>query len=244
MAKKYWSHSSRERGLWRWWLHRRDRGGTVLRVEIAMPSHSWFSVGFDIHGWGDDAIHVTVCLLRFGLYLGFNGAFSRWLTRNQQTGREYGVSIHNGKIWIKLGGNPMEWSNRDPWWWNITIDPARILFGRMKHSERTVSKTETVIPMPEGSYPCVVELRDERWQRARLPFASQKLRRAHIEVESGGVPVPGKGESAWDCGDDAIYSLCCPAKTVEEGIAAYVESAMRTRRRYGGSVNWRQHSTA
>jgi len=242
--RNYWSHSSREKGLWRWWLHRRDRGSCVFHVEVACPCHSWLSIGFDLHGWGEEAIHAHFCLLRLGVYVGFDGALARRLAGKRERGRDYGIAIHDGKIWIKLGEDPMCSNHNDPWWWNIVIDPARLLFGRMRHSEVTVSKTETVIPMPEGSYPCVVELRDERWQRARLPFASQKLRRAHIEIESGGVPVPGKGESAWDCGDDAIYSLCCPAETVEEGIAAYVQSAMKSRRRYGGSVNWRQHSTA
>lgn len=48
------------------------------------------------------------------------------------------------------------------------------------------------------------------------------------------VPVPGKGESDYDCGDDAIYSISTGGQSVESAVAKMVESALRDRRRYGG----------
>lgn len=52
------------------------------------------------------------------------------------------------------------------------------------------------------------------------------------------VPVPGKGENDWDCGDDAIHGSTFAATTIPEAIGKMVGSAMRTRERYA-SLDWR-----
>ena len=227
----FWSHHSREKGMVRWWLH--SPRSSVAHLELSCPSHSWCSVGVTF-GRDDEygGLNGHVSLLRLGFYWGLAAGWARRL-RHQ----EWAFAINDGRIRLECGANPWEWSRNQPWWWSMSVEPARVLFGKMQHSEREVSRTESVIPMPEGSYPCVVVMKDERWQRARLPWASHRIRRAHIDIPKG-VPVPGKGENSWDCGDDATFSLCTPAKSVESGIAAVVESCLNTRRRYGGSVNW------
>ena len=48
------------------------------------------------------------------------------------------------------------------------------------------------------------------------------------------IPVPGKGENSWDCGEDATFSLSCPSTTISEAIGEMVKSCMRTRERYAG----------
>lgn len=52
------------------------------------------------------------------------------------------------------------------------------------------------------------------------------------------IPVPGKGENSWDCGEDATYAFSCMADSVEDGIASLVRSILVRRRKYGGR-NWR-----
>ena len=121
--------------------------------------------------------------------------------------------------------------------------PLDTFFGRTAHSEEVIGTTSTVIPMPEKAYPCTVIMKRETWKRPRLPWASYRHIRAHIECEDG-VPHPGKGENSWDCDDDATFGLCCKADTVEEGIGKFVQSVLRDRRRYGGSVNWQQKAAA
>lgn len=110
------------------------------------------------------------------------------------------------------------------------------LLGNAKHSEREIVTEAAAVPMPERTYPATVTISESTWTRSRWPFA-KRLVRATIDVE-GGVPVPGKGENSWDCGEDAIYSLTCPATTIPEAVSKMVESALRSRERYGGK-NWR-----
>jgi hypothetical protein len=119
-------------------------------------------------------------------------------------------------------------------YWSVFLLDA--LFGHHKHSRRVLETVETMVPMPERAYPCTVKLELAEWKRPRWPFA-RRLRTADVDIPQG-VPHPGKGENSWDCGEDATYGLSCPASTVEEAVAAVVETVLKSRRRYGG-VNWR-----
>ena len=179
----------------------------------------------------------------FSLYLGFHGRWlyglTKWLRRGDYEPREISLRIFDWAIWIDIWAKSMSWSSTQPWWMSMRWHPMDSLFGRTKHSAEEIGTTVTVIPMPERAYPCTVVMKREAWKRPRLPWTSYQNIRAHIDCKDG-VPHPGKGESSWDCGDDATYSLTCEAKTVEEGIGKFVQSVLRDRRRYGGSVNWRQ----
>lgn len=218
--------------MFRWWLNRTE-GGDVAHIELSCPSHSWFSIAVEFSGWSsDNAIHGHVSLLRCGFYWGYSGFGSAWARRVRE--QEYQLAVHDGGIWLDLGSNPNEWSRTDPWWRRWHVYPADVLFGRKRHSEAHHSTTETALEMPEGTYPCRVVLKDETWKRPRLPWASLRIRRAHIEMAKP-VPVPGKGENSWDIDDDAIYSITGEAQTVEEGLAMLREEAMRSRTRYGGA---------
>lgn len=135
--------------------------------------------------------------------------------------------------------------------WSVWVDPDAagmrnwryqgvfiedLLKGRWKYSEVELEKANVLIPMPEGSYPAEITLVESIWTFPRWPWP-RKIRRAHVEI-SKGVPVPGKGENSWDLEDDAILGMTTTASTVEEAIAAIIRSAMRDRRRYGGSTSW------
>lgn len=224
---------------YRMWIGHRPR----LHVELNLFSGS-FHFGIEVEGGGgDDDIMLTIAPVLFSLYIGLS---ARWLSRlcekllkGSYEPRSTSLRIFDRAIWWECWAPSHSWSRGEPWWMRWTWHPIDTFYGRTKHSEREVSRTQTVIPMPEKSYPCVVVMKAETWQRPRLPWASAKVMRAHIDCKEG-VPFPGKGENSWDCGDDATYSMCCPAKTVEEGIARFVESVLKDRRRYGGSVNWQQ----
>jgi hypothetical protein len=49
------------------------------------------------------------------------------------------------------------------------------------------------------------------------------------------IPVPGKGENAWDMEDDAIHSMGCVANSVDDAIIKLLNSVNRDRVRYGGA---------
>ena len=106
-------------------------------------------------------------------------------------------------------------------------------------SEQT---SEVAIPMPERTYRGTCTIKHEQWKRPRLPWPSLTIMRGHLNVP-GGVPQPGKGENAWDSGEDAIYGMACPAAIPEGAVRQLVESVSRNRLRYGGP-NWRPEVAA
>jgi hypothetical protein len=55
----------------------------------------------------------------------------------------------------------------------------------------------------------------------------------------GGIPHQGKGENAWDCGDDATFGLGCSARTVPEAIGEVVAVCLKDRRSYGETAETR-----
>jgi hypothetical protein len=205
-----------------------------------------FNVGFDVDA-DEKPLRITICLALFSLYLAFETpALQRLamrLLRGSYEGRVTSLRIFDQAIWWDCWAPSMSWSSREPWWMRWAWHPLDTFFGQMKHSEREVSRTVTVVPMPEKAYPCHVVMKAETWKRPRLPWTSGSATRAHIECADG-VPFPGKGESAHDCGDDAMFGMTCEARTVEEGVAAFVEAALKNRQRYGGSINWQQHKHA
>ncbi|HXI16285.1 MAG TPA: hypothetical protein VNM48_07925, partial [Chloroflexota bacterium] len=80
---------------------------------------------------------------------------------------------------------------------------------------------------------------ESTWGRRRWPHwpLTRRMVRADVQVPEG-VPHPGKGENAWDCGEDATYALTCAEQTPEAAVGRLVESVLRDRRRYGGD-QWR-----
>lgn len=127
---------------------------------------------------------------------------------------------------------------------------------RPGRSSRTLATEIVGVPMPEGVYKARVELRETTWKRPRWPWP-HKDRSYHLTVLSrptpdgpriehdehgnqkpGYIPVPGKGESSWDCGPDGIFSQIGPGRTVEDAVRSVRESALRKRRDRGYSDDY------
>jgi hypothetical protein len=110
--------------------------------------------------------------------------------------------------------------------------------GGTKYKDEVIETHPALVTMPEGHYEAVVTIHRATWTPKRWPFSLfPKVRvDSRIEVE-GGVPVPGKGENSWDCGEDAIMSTGSSTPTVAAAVAAITKSALETRERYGGR-NW------
>jgi len=131
------------------------------------------------------------------------------------------------------------WASAWPKWayvhfrWDSILD---WILGKAKHSTTVGSKEVVEVPMPEGTYLAQVTLQERVWKRSRWPWP-RRTKGSEIEVE-GGVPVPGKGENSWDCGEDAIHAQHNWETTVEGSVAALIRSVLQQRRRYGGK-NWR-----
>jgi hypothetical protein len=153
--------------------------------------------------------------------------------------RSIGVRIFSGAIWFDIWNWDGGWSSKQPKWLHFNFSPSDFFLGRPKHSSRLLGAERGNVYMPEGPYPVTVEMREDAWKRPRWPWP-KKILRAYIDCPQG-IPFPGKGENSWDCGEDATFSLTCPAKSVQDAISQLQASVLRDRERYGGR-NWQPES--
>jgi hypothetical protein len=157
------------------------------------------------------------------------------LPTNKQYGfleeRELSVSMHDGLFCWTLWREPHHFRSGDKrngiWNWKDWLT------GRSTMTEVVLAKGETSVPMPEGSYAATYSLAESTWTWPRFK-RPKVMHLGSINVE-GGIYVPGKGENSWDCGDDAIFSIGCPARTKEELIARYVQDVLELREARSGS---------
>lgn len=145
------------------------------------------------------------------------------------------VRIHDWTLWWSFLKFDWGWSHQMPKWMDGRFHPLDTLFGKTDYIKKELSKHDVVIPMPEGSYPATVEFSERTWKRQRLPWNTHKGVYASIDMK---VPIPheGKGEDSWNCGKDALYGLDRKASTIEQAVAATVETVLKSRRRYDGNV--------
>lgn len=154
-------------------------------------------------------------------------------------GRNIGIRYFDGSLWIDFWNDPMEHRSVDPKWWHISINIPDLIFGRTAYDEsRTVEEARVVVPMPEGGYAAKVRIYEAVWRRKRWPFVWRKLLRADITMDTP-IPFPGKGESEYDCGEDATHSMTCCADTPLKAAMVMSESVMRSRIKYGNGFNYR-----
>jgi len=150
--------------------------------------------------------------------------------------RQIGVRVFDQAIWISLWDDPMEWSNKDPWWWEFTIKPLDILFGRSKYSSIDLNVHNNVaVHLPEAIYPVKVHVFESTWKRPRWPIA-KKMIRCRVEPidQKHGIPShAGKGENSWDMDDDATFSMTVPVSSAREAITHFEKSILDDRERYG-----------
>jgi len=157
----------------------------------------------------------------------------------------FNIYLNDWAIWWNFWRDPMAgWSSRGPWWQKLqsgNFNVVDFIFGQTKHERRALAGPVPVkIPMPERAYDATVTIEERTWRRPRWPFVWHRMVGHDIDCKLDPVPHPGKGESEYDCGEDATYGMSGQNKsgTVEEAIASLVESTMNSRRRHGGSVMW------
>jgi len=149
----------------------------------------------------------------------------------------FSLAAHDGNIWWKFFTDRNGWSSKTPKWKNGYFQVDDFILGKSECSHVLISEKEVEIPMPEKAYKAKVKLEDWTWKRPR--WFAQTIRKTDIEMLDGEqIPIPGKGDNSWDCGDDAIFSLLTPAKTIEEGIGLFVADVLKTRMKRMGSHRW------
>lgn len=181
-----------------------------------------FGIGFEIGGdnkWGTS----FKCGL-FSLYTHWSG----WSSHEE---REFKIYWYDKALWIAPWGRSHEWRAVDPWWVRgVVIRFDDLILGKADYWREAIETREVFIPMPEGSYPATVTMEYANWKRPR--WFKKTIISADVKLPNA-IPYEGKGENSWDCGEDGLYGMSCSARNVEEAIAKVVESAMRSRRKYG-----------
>lgn len=170
------------------------------------------------------------------------------------------VSFHGRAVWWSIWHDRDSWSSKTPRWRKGSFHWWRFLVGKPVHSSEIVDEREVGIPMPEGVYRAAVKIERRRWKAPRWPWA-KSLYTYDVDVlsrpspsgpyvpegdgprTSGYIPVPGKGENAWDCGPDGIFGSSGPGRTVEEAVGHVVASALRDRKRHGGRHDYAEPIT-
>lgn len=222
-----------------WFRFRKDDyNGPSLHWSWNFGWRNWF--GFSLDMFDGDSNHDV----GFSFHLGLAHF---WLTFENVLSKRYGYPRHNWThTWgITLYGDHLQLRIHDAysdcfvckgwkgWRWSTFVTDR--LLGSATYSKRVIETHQATVPMPEASYSATVTIQEETWKRPRW-FARRRLG-SSIEV-AGGVPVPGKGENSWDCGEDAIYSTGSSEPTVASAVAQLVKSALETRERHGGR-DWR-----
>jgi hypothetical protein len=218
------------------WLWGNSERGQVARVEWHHSRHP-SSLACEVStGGGDceDELTFRLSLVFASYYLTFSGFLSRWRRHERTTG----IGLSGDHLVIQWRCDDSSWSSRTGpaagWQWSCFVLDK--LLGGAKYREGEPETHRIAVPMPEATYHGTCVLSADSWKR---PLWFRKtVRRAKVDMDEGQqVPFPGKGENSWDCGEDGIFGMTCPAASVDDAVRAIQESANRQRRKYGGR-NW------
>lgn len=228
--RRYWTHSCRERGNWRWWLHgpRHD----VMHAEVSWRARL---TGLWLGRSDEGKWHASIGLYWLYATIGWRPAWAKYTGAGSS--RQISVTFHDKAVWWHLWVDRDSWSSDRPKWRDGSFHPLDAMLGRMKCTTETVEKRDVLVPMPEKSYPATAKLERYTWKRPRSPL-SKELLRVTIDIP-GGIPHEGKGESSWNCGTDATFGITTgECRTIPEGVGMLVGSVLRDRVRYGGWSDW------
>lgn len=219
----------------------RDPDGKAEDIFEAQTSiggkHRWFGFSFgtdDCDGRIDLSIGVGFASIytHFGRYKARkNREISlRYYPKSEGVGEDFGY--FSWRLWT----DPDSWSSSTPRWRDGMFRIAEFIFGPHGCKKEQTGDVQTVeIKMPEGSYTakCTPERATWYWPRFKKSIVQH-----YIEVEvDGGIPVPGKGESGWDCGDDAIIATGFCTDSVQKAAQLFAARVMETREKYA-SRSW------
>ena len=229
---------------------RTDPGAVSLDVLLWQKQRSDFpGYGFEFSiGCGERPFKAHLHAGKLGsVYVGFENygrAFAhRLLGRDMPATRVFGIDLdarHRTLRW-DLASRKHEWSSKDPKWMSGSVNFAELALGRYVRTDDVIDRREVVLPLPEGRYPATVELHRTTLRRERLRRVTTSY---YADLTPAcGVPVPGKGENSYDCGDDAIYSSSAAVSTPEygsewvtEAVSGFVNGVLRQRSRYGSGL--------
>lgn len=254
-----WLHKNKEGFLhYRLWWNFETSRHRSIRLEFTPRKP--FNYGINVDG-GEGQVTFSFWLI-FQVWLSVEGFLPEsWYPTYQSRNfgrlpaeREISLRFHHWSLWWVLWTDPGSWSSSDPWWQQGNVDFWAMLFGRYDvEREREVSSV-IVLPFYEGLYNVTVtkinkQIRYRRWYTRWLAGTWWKMTGRNFtsyevagglqvdgEFKQAPIPVPGKGTTSYNCGEDGIYSGGYNAGSPEEAAFKMWRSVMRQRRRYGGAL--------
>jgi len=228
-------HLNRKRFPWngRAWLHL----GLRRCASIEWSCDKRFRAGVGFSAGADRGWQLHIGLWPLNLYFGFEGfglpVPSDWREKECSIscwGFDEGDPAIHWSIWA----DTMEWRSKDPWWAKTHVFNLKDFFlGRWEYSEEKLKVVPVKIPMEEATYDGVATLEHRTWKRPRWPWPHMRLS-WNLDIPKG-IPFPGKGTAAYNCGDDALHGIGATSRNgndVEVVIARAVEAVLEKRRRY------------
>lgn len=228
------------------YVHPTGSEETTARVEWVLGSTAArLCVNVDS---GDGEVVLCVALPPVALYLGLESRGLRellmdglglWRPYSGRQGgrlgieREASLSFHDLSLWWRAWQDPNDWREGTPRWREGNLNFDRLLRGRAVVTRRELERREVSVPMPEGPYAATAVLEEVRVEYPRWPTEVAYTVTLDLTA-AGGIPVPGKGESAHDCEDDAILQSSERGRSIPDAIGELVGSVLARRERHGG----------
>ena len=185
-------------------------------------------------------IDFSIAFLFFSFYLSLENWLPKKYASRHQWEHMTGFYLWDDSFHVSFhyaGDNCYECQGYKGWYRHWFVN--EVIFGRPVYSSREVERGTGLVYLQEGNatvgYPVDVILSDDQWKFPRWPWP-KVIRRAEVQSKDG-IPIPGKGENSWDCGEDRNYGLITPANSIAEAIEAMGKSVQERREPHGGK-NW------
>lgn len=230
------------------------------------------SIAIEVAGWKStphislradpDERGVTFSIaLGFAIYVSFDGFIPRsWYPTMSYTEggerypdeREITVRIHGGAIWWDFWVSE-SFSNicANKTWRKGSFHYMDKIKGKHDYQRKEADRRQFLLPFLEGIYNVEVIKWDRtdkwpRWPTHRM--TTWEVRAGYYdknrEWKDKPIPVEGKGESSWDCGEDATWSISFPGPPYRKDVntpylaALYFWHSMMKSREQRGSAKW------
>lgn len=126
------------------------------------------------------------------------------------------------------------WKHTDARWHRGSWTPMDTMFGKTEYRKRSLPWHRISFEMDGITYSPLVSRRISAWRRPRARKVD--IRRTiefYFDAEHLPPKFNGKGENAWDCGDDGIFGVGIETDSLKDAIEKYKLMVMRDRKKYG-----------